>query len=305
MKIRNIPYGYAYIDGCVAVHPEESVIVREVFNNYLAGKSLLTIAEDLNKRMVEYMVGVCGWNKARLKRLIEDERYLGKSIFPNIIEEEIYAESQRIKETKNSQKHINRQADIFQIHVPVKCPKCNGKLRRRYDSKYAEKERWNCQNESCQATVIKEDKGLIEDIIALMNYAIENPESVEDTEISEFETDNQFSQLDNEISLLLGGGYPSKSDLQNKILEYASLKYKACQCKSTKTQRLRDLLASSTPSQEFPVELFNMTVKEVQFCEDNSIELILINDKKLKKEKINGKENYIAPEGSSGDSPNN
>lgn len=305
MKIRNIPYGYNYADGCVAVHPVESVIVCEIFNNYRAGKSLLAIAEDLNKRMIEYMVGVTGWNKARLKRLIEDERYLGKSVFPNIIDEEIYAESQRVKDKRNSQKHINRQAAIFQIHVPVRCPKCKGELRRRYDSRYAEKERWNCQNEACQATVIKEDASLIHEIVELMNYAIGNPELVEDAETKTSEIENQFSHLDTEISLLLGGGNPSKSDMQAKILEYASLKYKACQSESIKTQRLKDLLVNAELTQEFPVELFDKTVKEICFHEDGSIELILINDKKLKKEKVNGKENYITPESDSGDNPNN
>ncbi len=305
MKIRNIPYGYAYIDGSVAVHPEESVIVCEIFNNYRVGKSLLAIAEDLNKRMVEYMVGVCGWNKARLKRLIEDERYLGKSIYPSIIDEEIYTEIQRIKEAKNSQKNVDRQADIFQIHSPVKCPKCRREMRRRYDSRYAEKERWNCQNETCQTTVIKEDASLIEEIVELMNYAIENPELMEDAETKTREMEMQFSQFDTEISLLLGCGNTGKNDMQAKILEYASMKYKLCQVESITTQRLKDLLASATPSQEFPVELFNKAVKELQFCEDGSIEIIFINDKKLKKEKVNGKETYITPESDSGDNPNN
>ena len=305
MKIRNIPYGYNYADGCVAVHPEESVIVCEIFNNYRAGKSLLAIAEDLNKRMVEYMVGVCGWNKARLKRLIEDERYLGKSIFPNIIDEEIYTEIQRIKDAKNSQKHVDRQADIFQIHSPVKCPKCRREMRRRYDSRYTEKERWNCQNETCQTTVIKEDASLIQEIVELMNYAIENPETIVTAEIETKETEMQFSQFDTEISLLLGCGNTGKNDMQTKMLEYASLKYKICQSESIKTQKLKDLLANATPSQEFPVELFNKTVKELCFHEDGSIEIIFINDKKLKKEKVNGKENYIASESGSRNNPNN
>ena len=206
MKIRNIPYGYTYVDGGVAVHPEESIIVCEIFNNYGAGKSLLAIAEDLNVRMIAYMVGVYGWNKARLKRLIEDERYLGKGVFPCIIDGGTYAKIQRIKDSKNSQKHVNRRADVFQIHSPVRCPKCQREMRRRYDSRYAEKERWNCSNESCRMTVVKEDASLIEEIVALMNYAISNPGLIATVEAKKGEVDIQFSQFDTEISLLLGCG---------------------------------------------------------------------------------------------------
>ena len=240
-----------------------------------------------------------------IKRLIEDERYLGKSIYPSIIDEEIYTEIQRIKEAKNSQKHVDRQADIFQIHSPVKCPKCRREMRRRYDSRYAEKERWNCQNETCQTTVIKEDASLIEEIVELMNYAIANPELIATAETKTREMEMQFSQFDTEISLLLGCGNTGKNDMQAKILEYASMKYKLCQVESITTQRLKDLLASATPSQAFPVELFNKAVKELCFHEDGSIEIIFINDKQLKKEKVNGKEIYITPESDSGDNPNN
>ena len=303
VKIRNIPYGYEFANGCVALHPQESVIVCEIFNKYRAGKSLLTIAEELNSRMIAYMVGVYGWNKARLKRLLEDDRYLGKGIFPSIINEETYAEIQRIKDAKNLQKHVDRRSDIFQIQVPVKCPKCRQKMRRRYDSRYALKERWNCQNETCQMTVIKDDASLIEEIVELMNCVIGNPELIELVETKKSEEEIQFSQLDTEISLLLSHENTSKSDMQRKILEYASLKYKLCQTESIKTQRLKETFANATLMEEFSVELFDKTVKELCFHEGGSIEIIFINDKRLKKEKENGSENCISPESDSEDGP--
>ena len=48
MKNRNVPYGYTYIEGELVLHSQESVIVSEIFQQYLAGKSLLKIAEELN-----------------------------------------------------------------------------------------------------------------------------------------------------------------------------------------------------------------------------------------------------------------
>lgn len=285
MKIRNIPYGYEFANGCVALHPQESVIVCEIFNKYRAGKSLLTIAEELNSRMIAYMVGVYGWNKARLKRLLEDDRYLGKGIFPSIINEETYAEIQRIKDAKNSQKHVDRRSDIFQIQVPVKCPKCRQKMRRRYDSRYALKERWNCQNEDCQATIIKGDASLIKEITELINYAIENPEALIESGALAGDEENLFLSLDEEIALLIGSNNITQSEKQNRMLEYAAHKYASCRAEQVRTKKLKDLFCMATISQEFPTELFDKAVKELQFCEDGSIEIILINGKRLKRKK--------------------
>lgn len=49
MKKRNIPFGYQWENGIITAHPAESKIVVEIFASYIAGQSLLQIAEALNK----------------------------------------------------------------------------------------------------------------------------------------------------------------------------------------------------------------------------------------------------------------
>lgn len=119
MKNRTVLYGYSCVDGRITLHPQESVIVAEIFQKYLAGKSLLAIAEELNGKKIEYMRGITNWNKARLKRIIEDERYLGKGEYSRIIQEETYKAAQELKSVKNTQKGMDRNAAIFQINIPV------------------------------------------------------------------------------------------------------------------------------------------------------------------------------------------
>lgn len=82
MKNRTLPYGYQCCNGITVPQPQESEIVKRICESYLNGQSLLTIASWLNEEQIEYMPGVIGWNKARLKRIIEDERYLGKEPYP-------------------------------------------------------------------------------------------------------------------------------------------------------------------------------------------------------------------------------
>lgn len=146
MKNRTLPYGYQCCNGITVPQPQESEIVKRICESYLNGQSLLTIASWLNEEQIEYMPGVIGWNKARLKRIIEDERYLGKEPYPAILAEETYTAMQQIKEKRNTQKDTDRKTDIFQIAVPVKCPNCGKRLIRRHDSRCKIQQRWICEN---------------------------------------------------------------------------------------------------------------------------------------------------------------
>ena len=84
--------------------------------------SLLKIAEKLNKEKAEYMPGITGWNKARLMRIIEDERYIGSEGYPAIITASVYEKLNRLKYWRNTQEHTDRSADIFKMDLSVLCP---------------------------------------------------------------------------------------------------------------------------------------------------------------------------------------
>lgn len=84
-NVRTIPYGYRYENGAVTINPDESNIIQRIFSEYLHGQSLLNIAADLNTDCIEYRPGVIVWNKSRIMRLIEDERYIGTDTFPALI----------------------------------------------------------------------------------------------------------------------------------------------------------------------------------------------------------------------------
>ena len=81
MKIRAIPFGYKYDVGQIVVDETAACVVKEIFKQYINGNSLLNISSLLNNMNIEYRPGVVGWNKARIKRIIEDKRYLGKKAF--------------------------------------------------------------------------------------------------------------------------------------------------------------------------------------------------------------------------------
>ena len=64
---RKIPFGYLIRDGLIQSHPQEADAVRYIFGQYLAGASLLTIAEDMTRRGIRYHQHTAEWNKNMVK----------------------------------------------------------------------------------------------------------------------------------------------------------------------------------------------------------------------------------------------
>ena len=185
MKKRNIPFGYQYQNGVITTHPQEAAVLNRIFSEYQNGLSLLNIADRLNAENVEYQPGVTGWNKSRIMRLIEDERYTGKGGFPVISDERTHQAMVEIKAQKNTQHGTDRRSEIFHIDVPVICPTCGGEMVRRHDSRFKKcQQRWICSNADCRTAIHKADSDLLDDITVLLNRVIVNPELVNAIKLS-------------------------------------------------------------------------------------------------------------------------
>lgn len=284
MKNRTVSYGYTYEKGELVLHPQESVMVTEIFQEYLAGKSLLKISEELNEKGIEYRKGIIDWNKARLKRILEDERYLGKGAYPNIISEEIYQKAQELKNAKNTQKNIDRKAEIFQLNVPVRCPKCHGEMQRRHGNKYTHVARWICKNNKCHQVIAKKDADLLGEIISILNELIANPEKLQASIETEYEPSGKLRSLDNEIARMFDRIDMDKEELQKKLLNSASLRYIELNDEECKTQRLKDRFMEASPTETFSAELFDKTVKELNLYTDGAVGIVLMNDQEITKE---------------------
>ena len=289
MKLRTLPYGYQFTDGAVAIHSQERDTVTKICKAYLDGKSLLQIADHLNADGVEYMPGVTGWNKARLKRIIEDERYLGREPYPAILDQETFDAMQRVKAERNTQKHCDRSTDIFQLGVPVKCPVCGCSMRRRSDSRLKSVEqRWTCQNPECKKQIAKSDEELLGEITELLNIVISAPETIRIPEATDREQCTEVRKLDNEIGRMLEGFNTDKDALQKAMLRRVTEAYRDIPNEIYTAQRLRAIFANAEPLSNFSADLFHRTVKAIRFHKDGTIGILLINDQEIGKEKPNG-----------------
>lgn len=284
MKNRTVPYGYKYEKGIIVLHPQESEIVKQICSAYLEGKSLLSIATMLNEQKVEYMPGVIGWNKARLKRIIEDERYLGKESYPAIINEQSFMAMQRIKESRNTQKGTDRKTDIFQIAVPVKCPICGQRMLRRHDSRYKVQQRWLCENEECRTLIKIADSDLLEAVNSIFTEI--KPEFINQTDTIKSEPSMAVRLVNNEIAQLFDTAEVDKDTLRKKLLEGVSKRYDDIDNAPYITRKLQAELAGEHTTES--IQRINKTVSEIILYTDLTVGIILLNGQFIRKEQVHG-----------------
>lgn len=281
MKNRTLPYGYCCENGVIAVQPQESDVLKQIYAAYLNGQSLLTIAEKLNQDGTEYMPKVIAWNKGRIKRLIEDKRYLGTDIFPSLIAKETFVAAQKVKQDRNTQKDTDRSQEIFKLTVPVVCPSCDGRMRRRHDSRCKCQERWTCENKDCRLLIEIADAELLEALAALLGTA--TPDGTE-YHAAAYEPSDKVRSLNNEISRMLDAPEIDKAALRSKITECLAQKYSELGNECCTAQRLKAEL--SNPSGD--IGRLNRTVREIRLHTDKTADILLLNGQIIGKEKDDG-----------------
>ena len=70
------PYGYRLEHHKLEIIPEEAVIVRRIFTDYLSGKTSRTIAQELNAEYPQLRP----WRRERIEYILKNERYAGNAL---------------------------------------------------------------------------------------------------------------------------------------------------------------------------------------------------------------------------------
>lgn len=99
LKNRNIPFGYCVINGKHALNSSEAEAVRNIFNDYINGKSLKTIADEMK---IPYNLSKEVWNKNMVCRVLENTKYLGENGYPQIITAKDFNKAAQIKSERTT-----------------------------------------------------------------------------------------------------------------------------------------------------------------------------------------------------------
>lgn len=282
MKNRNIPFGYRFEDGKIVVNPDEQNTLQRICSEYLDGRSLLQIANGLESDKVEFAPGIITWNKARIMRIVDDDRYLGNATYPQVIDETTVENLRSRKASRNTQTSTDRQSGIYLLKVPVVCPACGKLMHRLQDTRCKCTQKWVCNQ--CHIQIKKEDTELMEDIADLLNGLIHNPAIIRPVLPSQAEPSVEQRRLDNEIARTLEGYDFDKDALREKLYQRTAIGYQQIGNEAYFEYKLKNTLEQHDILDGFDSELTNKIVKLIRIAESGSVSIILSNDQVIRKE---------------------
>ena len=224
MPNRMISYGYGIAEGRITVVEREAEIIRRVFREYQNGRKLQEIAERLAKEGVEFYLGDTRWNKGKVFRIIENEKYIGKDEYPAIIEEKEFRRANEEKSRRGNKK-ITLAKEIVYLRKITYCGQCGKPFCRR--TKWGKRERWYCPD-GCKTDYV-DDGMMFREILSAIEAIVGNPNflSVQEKSVTYHPTP-EIMRYANEVSRIINQLQPSFSEGKKVILECAGLKFQAC-----------------------------------------------------------------------------
>lgn len=280
MKIRNICYGYHYADGKIAVDENEANIVSDIFKSYLGGMSLQQISQQLTNNQVEFISGIVNWNKSKVKRILENNCYIGADNYPPIVDKRTFLAVQNIKSNKNTQKSTDKTSDIYRITSLVRYHENGCPMKRIYDGRNPKNTKWQCIGTDCNFNFRIQDDELLDRIVNILNRLIKAPE-IMSYNSETFEPSNNAKKSENIIYHLLDKAVINEDEVIRLIFESASIKYSELQNTEYITEKLKAKFEKTDLLSAFSMELFSQTVNTIEFHTDHTISLLMKNNQRV------------------------
>lgn len=253
MTNRKILYGYHIQYGELAIVPQEAATVQRIATMYLNGLSYQKISDILNHDAIPFSAEAPLWNKHKVKRLLENPRYIGMDGYPPILESSTFQAVQEQIKGKTEGCVKKEKRPVLSLKESFQCA-CGGSLcrtagkNRRPDTLYLK-----C--EVCGKRFTVPDAVLLAEISRQM---AEHDAPAEETYIPSADT----IRLTNAINR--GLEHPDKpEDIVSLILQGVSARYDCC--------------PTSTESETFnrPAEVdfksFGQAVSHITITDENVI----------------------------------
>lgn len=104
------------VNGKYLLNAPEAEAVRKIFADYISGKSLKTIAAEMQ---IPYNTGKAVWNKNMVCRVLENQKYIGENGYPQIITAEDFEQAARIKAERNTYRKPASRDEPRQSEIPI------------------------------------------------------------------------------------------------------------------------------------------------------------------------------------------
>jgi len=276
-KNRRIPFGYMMQNGIINTNPAEVLAVLTIFSEYMVGKSLESIAINTKVPYSEDKI----WNKNMVKRVLENEKYLGTDVYPQLISEEVFRKANERKSAKATSLCIIPD-ELQEVRNLTVCKECSKRLFR------TKAELWDCRNHDCRSFLFKmTDEMLTGAILNILNTVIANPALIEaEAAVSEYIPTSEIRRKQSEIDRAIDNGTKTAEEIRNDILRLSELKYKHCTYSDVnqKTELLKSLIDNRNQLNTLDIGLLRSCVKRITVSHFCVIEAEFINSVIIKNE---------------------
>lgn len=282
-KNRVIPFGYCMRNGEITVDFNESKAVARIFEEYLNGSSLQQIAKLMESEKIKYSEDSEHWNKNMVKRIIENEKYLGNEKYPQIIGEKFFTQANEKRMLKATSVYVIPE-DLQEIRNRTYCLECGHRLSRIGGNCRSAK--WDCRNPDCYRFEYQlTDQMIIGVVLTVLNAAIANPNLIENNgEISTYSPTADIIRKQNEINQMLDSTQVDFDRIKSELYRLTEMKYDCCTYNDDpqKTKQLMNLLENQKQLNTLDIGLFKSCVNRIWISHFCNIEVEFINGIKIK-----------------------
>jgi len=280
---RKIPFGYMIRGGVIQPHTQEADAVRYIFGQYLAGASLLMIAEEMTKHRIRYHQHTAQWNKCMVKRILENRKYVGADDWPQLVSDEGFAAVQRQKSDRNT--YAPLAADIRPIQGKTVCALCGDRMER--GTRSHGRVQWKCQDPDCGQRVSLSDEVLTQLVDGRLRAAAQAPSLLTPPEPRQTAPDIDTIRLQNELTMALNRGTEKPEYIKALILDAAAQRYARLPdpTPAHELERLRERLEHDPADEDTLADMLTTAVRAIRLTPDKKVEVELINGAIITEEK--------------------
>ena len=276
MTHRTILYGYGIKNGKVIIHEAEAKIVLGIFADYIDGKSLKTIADELTEQGVIYYLNKSIWTKNLVSRIIGNPKYIGADGYPSQISEKVFELANKKKSDMGG-----TRIELPQITTLIKsklvCSCCGQNMGRR--NKWKTREKWICPN-GCKVDLYLDDSEIFSILRDILNKVRNNPDFLRlNTAPAEYSPSLEVIRQGKEIDRVKEQPGVEFGVLSKMVLKNVEHKYESCPLDrgQAMTDALMDKYRRLPPIYELDEVLIRETVEKISVNSNGTLTVTFIN----------------------------
>lgn len=271
MANRMLPFGYCIQGGLIRAAEPEAEVVRRIFQRYAEGLSYDRLAKELNGQDIPYASGK-RWNKNMVARILQDERYIGGSTYPQIVATECFRLARAAKPDVSGTAECG---EITEIRKLARCGLCHGPMHRE------RKNHWRCPQCMESPASIK-DEHLILCVNELLHRLCEQPDTAVPSPAAETESGTVQTAQD-EFEQELDKPEFDEAAATAKALALAAAKFNTLGSEDYETMRIQYILANAEPHDGLDADLLRQITAAILVYPSGAVGIRLKNGQSMER----------------------